>query len=224
MIKMAGEHGTLQAFAAVVTIWGTIFFGVWALPLSEQIKFSIDVVSSIGIGVLALIYFMRKGTIPIPKKQTLDRVSFWLGIIQLILMVGTTFYLSVITWEVVTIDGVNVVTYTNLISLYYGVLAVVSLIFAVWYVINKNPYKKQKLKDLEVYSPIHSMIVRVNKKIPRETALKSIVGVWVDKSLMNFEKISALFDQHSDKFRDEDLKMWIDIEEEIKRGKNGSII
>jgi len=33
---------------------------------------------------------------------------------------------------------------------------------------------------------------------------------------MDFNDISALFNQHSGKFRDEDLEMWLEIENEIK--------
>lgn len=75
-------------------------------------------------------------------------------------------------------------------------------------------------KDLEVYSLIHTMIKRVNREVPRETALKLTAGAWVDASLMDFDNISALFNQHSDKFRDEDLEMWLEIEKEIKT-RNG---
>ena len=75
-------------------------------------------------------------------------------------------------------------------------------------------------KNLEVYSLIHTMIKRVNKKVPRETALELTLGAWVEASLMDFNNISALFNQHSDKFRDEDLDIWLEIENEIKT-KNG---
>ena len=77
-------------------------------------------------------------------------------------------------------------------------------------------------KDLEVYSPIHTMIFRVNKQVPRETALHvtPTAGAWVHASLVDVDRISALFNQHSDKFRDEDLDMWLEIEKEIKT-KNG---
>ena len=75
-------------------------------------------------------------------------------------------------------------------------------------------------KDLEVYSLIHTMIIRVNREIPRETALKLKVGGWVGASLMDFNNISEVFNQHSDKFGDKDLDMWLEIEKEIKT-KNG---
>jgi hypothetical protein len=71
---------------------------------------------------------------------------------------------------------------------------------------------------IEVYSPIHTMIVRINNEIPREQALQGSVGVWVRASLIDFNNISAVFNQHIDKFSDKDLKMWIDIEKEIKAG------
>ena len=64
------------------------------------------------------------------------------------------------------------------------------------------------------------MIVRVNNEIPREQALRGTVGVWVNASLIDSQKVSRAFDQHSGKFRDEDLKMWIEIEKEIK-SRNG---
>jgi len=75
-------------------------------------------------------------------------------------------------------------------------------------------------KKSEVYSLIHTMIKRVNREVPRKTALQLTAGAWVDASLMDFNEISALFNQHSDKFRDEDLDMWLEIEKEIKT-KNG---
>ena len=75
-------------------------------------------------------------------------------------------------------------------------------------------------KDSEVYSLIHTMIKRVNREVPRETALQLTAGAWVDASLMDFDSISALFNQHSDKFRDEDLEIWLEIEKEIKT-RNG---
>lgn len=75
-------------------------------------------------------------------------------------------------------------------------------------------------KKSEVYSLLHTMIKRVNREVPRKTALQLTTGAWVEASLMDFDSISALFNQHNDKFRDEDLEMWLEIENEIKT-KNG---
>lgn len=73
-------------------------------------------------------------------------------------------------------------------------------------------------KLMEVYSPIHAMIVRVNSELPRETALRLTAGAWMSTSLIDIDidNISAIFNQHNDKFRDKDLKMWLAIEKEIK--------
>jgi len=75
-------------------------------------------------------------------------------------------------------------------------------------------------KLMEAYSPIHAMVVKINKKIPRESALQLTAGAWVNKSLMDFGIISAVFNQHNDKFRNRDLDIWFEIEEEIK-ARNG---
>lgn len=78
----------------------------------------------------------------------------------------------------------------------------------------KTPAEESKL--MEVYSPIHAMIVRVNREIPREVALNGTVGAWVRASLIDFKDISAVFNQHNDKLRKKDLDMWLEIEKEIK--------
>ena len=79
-------------------------------------------------------------------------------------------------------------------------------------------------KLIEVYSPIHAMIVRINRKIPRETALQEgLIGKWVEASLIDFESIREVFNQHSDKLRERDFDMWLEIENELKerKEKNG---
>lgn len=69
---------------------------------------------------------------------------------------------------------------------------------------------------MEVYSPIHAMIVKISKVIPPKAALRLTVGAWVSASLMNFDYISAIFNQHCDKFRRGDLEIWLEIEKEIR--------
>jgi len=83
--------------------------------------------------------------------------------------------------------------------------------------ISMNSKEKVTSKDLEVYSVIHSMIVRINKKVSRKVALQLTgVGAWVEASGIDFNSISKLFNQHMDIFREEDLQMWLDIEDELK--------
>lgn len=81
----------------------------------------------------------------------------------------------------------------------------------------KTPSLFDHDKLIEVYSPIHAMIVRVNREIPRGFGL---IGSWVKTSLIDSNSISALFNQHNDKLRNRDLEMWLEIEKEIK-ARNG---
>jgi len=83
---------------------------------------------------------------------------------------------------------------------------------------NVNMKEKVNSKDLEVYSPIHAMILKINSEVSRELALQATVGIWVNASLIDHTKISEIFNQHGDKFRDKDLAMWFKIEKEIKTG------
>jgi hypothetical protein len=74
-------------------------------------------------------------------------------------------------------------------------------------------------KLIEVYSPIHAMIVRVNKKIPREKALGLTLGEWVQASLIDFDGITKVFNQHNDKLGKRDFDMWLEITKEIEQSK-----
>ena len=75
---MTGEHGTLEAFGAFVMIWGTIFFGVWALPGMDTIKILVDVISTIGVFISGLSYFIHKKIIHVPHiKNFSTQISFF---------------------------------------------------------------------------------------------------------------------------------------------------
>ena len=84
----------------------------------------------------------------------------------------------------------------------------------------KTPSLFDRNKLIEVYSPIHAMIVRINKKIPRETALQGgLIGQWVEASLIDFDSIREVFNQHNDKLRKRDFDMWLEIDDELKERK-----
>ena len=219
---MPDEHGTLQAFGVIFACWGLPFFGVWAIPIAENLKIFFDIYVSVFFAMFGFFYFMYKGKIPTPKKETFEKITFWLSLPVLFIQTIMAFVLNVIFWEVVTINDIYVVTYIDLFSLIYGIMGIGSIIFTYRFIKKRNPYKKKTPNIaahlIEVYSPIHAMIVRINNEIPREQALQGSVGVWVRATLIDFNNISAVFNQHIDKFRDKDLKMWIDIEKEIKAG------
>ena len=85
----------------------------------------------------------------------------------------------------------------------------------------KKKADKIKIEPLGFYSPIHTLIVRVNNQVPRYKALypQNKVGYRLDSSSIDVSKISATISQNmgGDGFTDKDLEMWIEIEEEIKR-------
>lgn len=60
---------------------------------------------------------------------------------------------------------------------------------------------------IEIYSPIHAMIVKVNKQVPREQALQMTVGAWVHAQWSDFSNISAIFNQHVHELGDDNLKI-----------------
>jgi hypothetical protein len=82
---------------------------------------------------------------------------------------------------------------------------------------------EEKKENTDFYSPIHAMIVRVNNKVPRQLALQRTVGSWVNVNELNidYRLISETFTKNMNKFRDEDLKKWVAIEEQIKANVNG---
>lgn len=98
---------------------------------------------------------------------------------------------------------------------------VVAIIGACWWGF------RDKIEDMkentDFYSPIHAMIVRINGNVSRQLALQSTVGAWVNaKELgMDYQIISDTFSQNMTKFKDEDLKKWIEIEKQIKAYVNG---
>ncbi len=154
------EHGTLQAFGVIFAMWVGVFFGVWVLPIAENTKILLDVLSSVGFVIFGLLYFMVKGKIPFPRKELMERVIFWLGIISCMLQAMGMFALNVILWEVVEINGILVVTYIDLISLIFGIMGVSVIAFMIWYIFNRNPYRKTDTKKI------------VNWKLTRNTSVK----------------------------------------------------
>jgi hypothetical protein len=84
---------------------------------------------------------------------------------------------------------------------------------------NPGHQKLDHDKLLEVYSPIHAMIIRINREIPREHALRLTVGAWVNASLIDVDNISTIFNEYSHVLGDRNLEMWLKIEDEIKRVK-----
>jgi hypothetical protein len=85
---------------------------------------------------------------------------------------------------------------------------------------NMDVMDSRDSETLQVYSQLHTIIFRINRAIPRETALRMTVGGYIQASTIDYNSISTVFNQHSAKFRARDVDMWLDIEKEIN-SKNG---
>jgi hypothetical protein len=105
---------------------------------------------------------------------------------------------------------------TELFTAIIGCL-IVAIFGVAWWGFKDKIEEKEKFT---FYSPIHSMIVRINKEFPRQKALDMSIGGWISASLINYQSVSETFDKNSAKFSVDDLKMWIDLEKEIK-SRNG---
>lgn len=86
-----------------------------------------------------------------------------------------------------------------------------------------GPTTEDNRKLTEIYSPIHAMIVAINNTIPREEALRMTLGYFVNVKVfrqkmlpIDFDKISAIFNQHVHELGDNNLKMWLELEKDIK--------
>jgi hypothetical protein len=116
--------------------------------------------------------------------------------------------------------------YAPLIIDVFLVAGIFALFGIIWVLIKRRKSKKPiysinqksdvETEKLAIYAPIHTMIVRVNHEFSRVQALQMSIGSFVPASSIDFNTISAVFNNHSDKFTDKDLKMWIEIEKEIK--------
>jgi hypothetical protein len=155
--------------------------------------------------------FWRKNKLGLSRSNLLYRMFLVLSIVEAVSSIA----FGIFNWQTVVIDGFVLFTLIDFVSVLLISVGIVMLFFVllVWSVI-----KPQK----GFYSPIHSMIVRINNEIPRERANQLTVGAWVSTHLLRIDHqgVSEVFNKHAEKFKDEDLKMWIGIEKEIN-GVNG---
>ncbi len=143
---MSEEHGTLDAFGVIFLCWAAVFFGVWVFPLADTSKVTLDILSTVLFIMFGVVYFMLKGKIPFPNPELRRKIEFWYSIAMLSVFAAMAFLLNYILWESVTINGVEVVTYRDLIALLYGIIGVGIIVFMIRYIKNRNPYKKTRMQ------------------------------------------------------------------------------
>lgn len=142
---MPDEYGTLNAVLGVFVGWGVIFFGIWAMPLSIDQKISIDLGNTIIFIALGLMYFDFKGKIPIGKEMRI-RIWFWFVVLIELVQGATAFLVTIATWEVVVINGYQVVTYEDLASLLFSVVGISVIAYVVYMIKNKKKYMERRRK------------------------------------------------------------------------------
>jgi hypothetical protein len=138
---MSEEHGTLEAFGVIFVCWGTVFFGVWVFPLDNMAKCLIDLGTSVLFIMFGLSYFTYKNKIQWAKHSSLIRKAY-LGVVVIFVLIEAAlgFYLSIVFWEVFSIDGVHVITYQDIVSLLLGASSVFLTAYAARIIKNRNKY------------------------------------------------------------------------------------
>jgi NADH:ubiquinone oxidoreductase subunit K len=140
---MSVEHGTLEAFGVIFVGWATVFFGIWAMPISLTYQIAIDIFSSIAFIIFGAAYFSHKQIIHVRKQ----RVLFWFGVCFASLFAGMNFGITMVTWETISINDVPVVTYRNVFSLMFSVVGIVEVLIALWLI--RMDYRRRKMKNKE---------------------------------------------------------------------------
>jgi len=146
---MSNGNGTVNTIVNIFVGWGVIFFGVWVLPIDINAKIFVDVMNTFLFIFLAITYFDYKGKIPIGKETRLQ-IRFWFSIIIEIVQAITAFIMTIATWEVVTINDVQVITYENIVSLIFSIMGIAVILFVIHMIMNKSKYierwSKEKVK------------------------------------------------------------------------------
>jgi hypothetical protein len=142
---MPEEYGTLNAVLGVFVGWGVIFFGIWVMPLSIDQKIFVDLANTIIFIGLGLIYFDFKGKIPLGKEMRI-RIWFWFMVFMELFQGASAFLVTIATWEVVVINGYQVVTYENLASLLFSIIGTSVILYVVYLIKNREKYMEKRRK------------------------------------------------------------------------------
>lgn len=143
---MAEEHGTLDAFGVIFLCWAAVFFGVWVFPLAETSKVILDILSTVAFVLFGVVYFISKGKIPSPSEEMWRKMNFWFDNLVYWTFAVLLFLITYVSWEFKTINGVQVVTYGNLASLFFGACGVLLLVYTIWRINKRNPSKKTSVR------------------------------------------------------------------------------
>jgi hypothetical protein len=139
------DHDTFGLIIDLIVAWSVVFFGIWGLPITYTERIAIDFIDSFGFVVLAIAYFSHKRMMPwtrpkyrrfppleTPNNDELDiyksRAYFGIVLSSIFLQAGLCFALAIRLWNIATINGIQIITYSDMASL--GLLAIgLSLVY-----------------------------------------------------------------------------------------------
>jgi magnesium-transporting ATPase (P-type) len=143
--KLSDEYKTLHVILELFIAWCGVFFGIWVFPFGDMAKYMIDLFTIVVFVMLGLAYFTYKNKIDWSKHRSLWRKLFFGFTIGLTLVqAGMSFILFVGFWEVFSINGVNVVTYRDLISLLFAISGILLVVVTIRMIKNRHKYLKPK--------------------------------------------------------------------------------
>jgi hypothetical protein len=142
---MADGYGGLKIFLELFVAWGVIFFGIWAIPIDNSWRIKIDIVNTVLFVAIPIMYLDFKGKIPIAEK-TRKKITFWSMIVFELFQAVIAFWLNIILWDTVEINGIQVVTYDNLATFLFGIAGVCVIVFVIWRIKNYEKFMEKGTK------------------------------------------------------------------------------
>jgi hypothetical protein len=149
---------TRTGIANLFVMWSAIFLVVSAVPEIPQFWriaiYVIDTLTFTVIGArdwqskghhrLSLDFLFRSKTKSRLSKAVLSKIIFWLLIYIESLEAFVALFLSVVTWEIYSVNGVAVVTYGNLRSILSGLIGALLIIYLIYQIRKRKKWIAEK--------------------------------------------------------------------------------
>jgi len=148
-VDKMGQDKTRTRLANLFVIWSAIFLVVSAIPDIPQIwKYLIYVIDTLAFLIIGVNdWYGNLKHKPIFIKRTFyivnAKVDFWFGICAMFFMAIMAFILTIDTWEVYSINNVEVVTYDNLDSLVFSIEGAGVIAYIIYRVKNRDKIIKR---------------------------------------------------------------------------------
>lgn len=158
------RHDTFMAVMTYLATWFVVVFGVLGISATLEIKIILEVLAVVGFGAFGGTYFFRDyqkrhkqsrkqavKSIPPPlrvetsgDKHLVSKRFFWFGIFMEFYQAGVAFLTTISTWRTFLINGVEIVTVHNLISLMFSVMGIIVIAYTINRIQNRRRYIESK--------------------------------------------------------------------------------